>query len=525
MLSGDMSVPRPDLASLQPTAAVSPPPPEVQSEPLQEASPVEQPDAGAADLAPDANRVTLRSEFSAFDPVQSDGVFNLNLLQSRALTPDLLYDDSEIRLSPRLSPDLLGRSAFGSNNGFGLNLNAFDFSPAALRFSAPAEPASEIPQAPAPESDSGATAAVPEPLASLPEAEGLSSSRTVLRGEQLEARIGEMQGQITSGLERLSQLPEGEARNAAQERLTELQTLINENAASPELVAQLQQHLLSQDTTSESEASFHERLTAPHTDNGEPLSEPADNLYGRRTDAALREYIERLANTASEAPAPVVPEPQPEAAVENPPVEVSEEPIAEMPDPAEPVDEAPVSEPEPETEVAEPAEDAPEAEPESGSPLASLTVQEVGDAQDIPARLAAIDQAIESLGGRPLLRKFAENDDLIMAASRVRSGLTQAENEPLLQQADAVSDFQDWIHFNEGFFEQNPEHREALQGLMTERIQLMLSQQREQISGEDGASLAQISFEPFSYQAFLQPATYIEWGPVDLFNADVTMMA
>lgn len=502
MLSGDMSVPRPELVRIQPTGTASPPPAEVQPEPFQEALPAQQPEAPVDWDFASSNEVRLPG-FTPFEPVQPllfENGFNLNApLRNSLLTPGLTLERPVLRFNAPALTDTAGATA--------------------QSLTAPAEPASEIPQVPESEADSAA-AAVPEPLSFLPDAEGLSSSRTVLRGEQLESRLSQIQAQITSGLERLSQLPEGEARNAAQQRLTELQNLINNQASAPDRVAQLQQHMLSQDTTSEGDISFHERLTEPHTDNGEPLADPVDNLYGRRTDAALRDYIERLANVSPEASAP-----EPEAVVENPPVEGPEEPTDDMPGAAEPVEETPASEREPETEVAEHPEDVSEAGPGSGSPPAPLTVQEANDAQDIPARLEAIDQEIENLGGRTLLRKFAENEDLIMAASRVRSGLTQAENEPLLQQSGAVSDFQDWIRFNEGFFESNPEHREALQGLMAERIQLMLSQQREQMSSEGGASLAQISFEPFSYQAFLQPATYIEWGPVDLFNPDATMMA
>ncbi len=149
-----------------------------------------------------------------------------------------------------------------------------------------------------------------EPVANdLPE---LQSGRAVLRGDDLKARLQLLETQANQGAEalssrkveleqRLTSFAEGspqrqeiqqtlEGIDKAVAQLREVQAKLAQSE-HPQNVAELQALLVNQDNGKAEEEPFKARLTYDKPDGTQATF---DNLYGKRTDAGIRDYIARL---------------------------------------------------------------------------------------------------------------------------------------------------------------------------------------------------------------------------------------
>jgi hypothetical protein len=165
---------------------------------------------------------------------------------------------------------------------------------------------------------------VDPPLTDMPT---LTNGKNILKGDALQARLQELGTQTTNGIaalsERKAQLsttlaglspesPEYQSLNdtinhvqKAVDQLTELQGQLA--SKDPKAVAALQELLVNKDNGTAEDKPFEERLTYEKPDGSKATF---DNLYGKRTDAGLRDYIARLVEeTRTEGP-----HQQPEAA-------------------------------------------------------------------------------------------------------------------------------------------------------------------------------------------------------------------
>lgn len=153
------------------------------------------------------------------------------------------------------------------------------------------------------------------PLSELPELETLNTGRAVLRDPQLRARLEQLEGEVVKGITALEaertrlgdQAPA--ALTEALTRLRELQTKLR--SSDPSAVQQIQQFLLDNNGARTGDDAFAKRLEYPSPQG----PKTADNLYGKRTDACLRDYICELVNTTAEAARGVT---RTEPAVEDP---------------------------------------------------------------------------------------------------------------------------------------------------------------------------------------------------------------
>lgn len=149
---------------------------------------------------------------------------------------------------------------------------------------------------------------VDPPLADL---SALENGRSVLRGDALSARMQELGTQTANGLTALSERKEQlstalaslppdspERENLTQtiehiqkavDQLTELQGQLSSDDANA--VAALQELLVKKDNGTVEDEPFEARLTYEKPDGSQATF---DNLYGKRTDAGIRDYIARL---------------------------------------------------------------------------------------------------------------------------------------------------------------------------------------------------------------------------------------
>ncbi|MGV3524904.1 MAG: hypothetical protein ACO1RX_11805 [Candidatus Sericytochromatia bacterium] len=223
----------------------------------------------------------------------------------------------------------------------------------------------------------------------LTDAAGLAEPRAVLKDAALETRLGELDTSVTQGLEVLNaQKTELEARwNALDEadtagraelgpqleqtvnairQLEALQPLLRDRS-NPQAVQALQNFLLDNDNGTSAEPSFDSRLSYPR---GNETVNGADNLYGARTDAALRDFVGRtVQETRVPGPHARVQPPGAEvpAAADTPPV-AEQAAVADAP----PTEEQPAADGVPPAAETAVTAEAPPAEPTSADQPVSV---------------------------------------------------------------------------------------------------------------------------------------------------------
>lgn len=172
---------------------------------------------------------------------------------------------------------------------------------------------------------------VDPPLADL---SALEDGRSVLRGDALGARMQELGTQTANGVTALSERKEQlntvlaslppdspERENLTQtidhiqkavDQLTELQGQLSSDDTNA--VAALQELLVKKDNGTVEDEPFEARLTYDKPDGS---TATFDNLYGKRTDAGIRDYIARLVEeTRTEGPHQQAESPTQEAEVQ-----------------------------------------------------------------------------------------------------------------------------------------------------------------------------------------------------------------
>ena len=149
---------------------------------------------------------------------------------------------------------------------------------------------------------------VDPPLGELP---SLENGRNVLRGDALQERLQALGTQATNGITALSERQEQlssalaslppespepqeltQTINDVQKAVEQLTTLQGQlSSQDPKAVAALQELLVQKDNGTAEEEPFADRLTYEKPDGSKATF---DNLYGKRTDAGIRDYIARL---------------------------------------------------------------------------------------------------------------------------------------------------------------------------------------------------------------------------------------
>lgn len=209
---------------------------------------------------------------------------------SRGLT------EESVSPSVDVSADALATEAVADQNQV-VTPGRADFSPtdAQVAFGAPQTPQASLTVSP--------------PAEDLPQ---LQNGRSVLRGADLEGRLDLLSQQATQGAKDLSdrrasleqdlacfaedspQYQEIQSTmqgiDQAVKQLNEVQQLLSDQS-DPQAVAKLQALLVDKDNGKAEEKPFKERLSYEKPDGS---TATFDNLYGKRTDAGLRDYIGRL---------------------------------------------------------------------------------------------------------------------------------------------------------------------------------------------------------------------------------------
>ncbi|HEY9840984.1 MAG TPA: hypothetical protein V6D23_11050, partial [Candidatus Obscuribacterales bacterium] len=247
----------------------------------------------------------------------------------------------------------------------------------------PTSPMISFPDA-QPAQEPAATAGELPPLkvTKLPNVPEIANGRKILQGSALQARLGQLAGQVDSGLSMLAERKKALEANAGEhpEELAKIDKAIGElqelkgllqKRTDPKAVEALQKFLVENDNSTDAEDSFKKALTYPRRDGSNGT---IDNFYGKRTDAALQEYIKRVVEECR------VEGPHAEPANPDPPIQSGPVTRPDQVDP--PAQTGPITRPDqvdPPAQTDPPAKTEETCEPEQGEPPAQTCEPEQVD--------------------------------------------------------------------------------------------------------------------------------------------------